>query len=128
IAGGDVGVGEDVPDGVGDAEGDLVALEDLLYLRGGPLAAPGGDDAVDLVAVGSARRHGRKARIAEEVLAAHRTTEAREEAVAGGDDADVLPVAGLPVVERRRVPEAIPLALADDAEPVVGGERVLHDA
>src|SRR5581483_2185382 len=62
-----------------------------------------------------------------EVLAADRTAEPREEAVAGGDDADPLAVLRLPVVERGGVLEPVPLALADDAQAVVRGERVLHD-
>ena len=69
-----------------------------------------------------------EARVVEQLGPAHRLRQSREEAVAGGDDADVLAVGGLPVVERRRILQPVALAPAHDAEAVVGGQGVLEDA
>src|SRR5262245_54268827 len=124
---GDVRIGEDVGGRVRDAERHLVALEDVLDLARRARLHPGGDDAVDLVAVLRTAGHRLEARIGEQVLAPDGAREAGEQPVAGGDDADVLAVARLPVVERRGVAQPVALPLADDAEPVVGRERVLHD-
>src|SRR5207249_6095611 len=123
-----VRVREDVGHRVGHSEGHLVSLEHVLDLPRRPLATPGRDDAVQLVAVLGAPGHRPEAWLAEQVLAPHRAGETGKEAVARRDDADVLAVLRRPVVEWRGVPEPVALALADDAEPVVGGERVLHDA
>src|SRR5262249_57890205 len=103
-----------------DGKRPLVAVEDVLDLARRPRLHPGGDDTVDLVAVLRTAGHRLEARIGEQVLALDGAREAREQPIAGGDDADVLAVARLPVVERRRVAQPVALALADDAEPVVG--------
>ena len=105
-----------------------MSLEHVLDLPRRPLATPGRDDAVQLVAVLGAPGHRPEAWLAEQVLAPHRAGETGKEAIARRDDADVLAVLRRPVVERRGVPEPVALALADDAEAVVGGERVFHDA
>src|SRR5207249_11634751 len=78
----DVRVGEDVRRRVGDAEGDLMPLEDVRDLARRSLPAPIADDGIDRLAVLGAEREGGEARIGEQVLAPHGAREAREESVA----------------------------------------------
>ena len=86
----------------------------------GACAVHVGDDAVDLVAARGPVGQPREPRVVGELRLLHRAAEAREVRVRAGDDAHVLAVRGGVVVERRAVREAVALAAAHDAEPVVG--------
>src|SRR5205814_4999503 len=104
-------VGEDVADAEGAADRHLGGDQDPLDLLRRVLAAPGGDDRVQLLAVASAIGERRVARVLDEIRATYRSREPREQAVAGGDDRNEVPVTGLPVVERRRILQSIAFSL-----------------
>ena len=124
-----VRVGEDVGRGVRGRDRDVArdaALLDLarqssvaVHSATMPLiTSPWAARSASLVKRGSSSRSGRS-------IALHRRGKL------ASDPATMhtyLPSRGRVVVERRRVGEAVALALAHDAEPVVAGERPLEDA
>src|SRR5882724_4110594 len=110
---------EDVADAERAGDRHLCRVHDRLDLVRGPLAAPIGDDPVDLIAVPSAIGERLEAGIAGELGLADRLCEPREEAVARGDDRNELAVFRLPVVEWGGVLQAVAFAAAHDAEAVV---------
>ena len=88
---------------------------------------PLGDDGVDLVGVLGPVGQGGEPRVRGQVGSVHRRAQPGEVGVAAGHEADVAAVAGGVVVERRRVGEAVALALPHDPEAVVAGDGPLED-